>query len=289
MHGDMVGRRSRDRWIYHFTHLDNIAVIFTAGHLACDLMAREGLTRTEVGDPAIKQSRRQRSVLAGPGGQVGDYVPFYFAPRSPMMYRIACEHRDGRPNCYPDGDRPLVYLVTTVGAVIDTGSDWVATDGNAATATSEFTANLRAMEEMVDWPLLTAERWHNTSEDMDRQRRRQAEFLVHQRLPTRAIRWIGVYDGARRAQVSEVLHDHLLARSRISRRNQPSCRCGTVEPMSSAMQPPSSVRETCVARLVQHVGVAIKRPRLPSENDRHNIAGPQFLSDSEHGHGADPR
>lgn len=217
MHDDMVSRTSRDRWIYHFTHLDNVEAIFATGHLACDLMAREGLTRTEVGDPAIKQSRRQRAVLAGPGGQVGDYVPFYFATRSPMMYRIACEHRDGRPNCYPGGDRPLVYLVTTVRAVVDTGADWVATDGNAATATTEFTADLRMMEEMIDWPLLVAERWNNTPEDMDRQRRRQAEFLVHQRVSTQAISWIGVHDDSRRAQVGEMLRDHPLGRRIIVR------------------------------------------------------------------------
>ncbi len=91
----------RDRWIYHFTHADNIEAIFRCGYLACDVAARDGLTRTEVGDPAIKESRRQRPVLAGPGGQVGNYVPFYYAPRSPMMFRIACDHRDRKPDCYP--------------------------------------------------------------------------------------------------------------------------------------------------------------------------------------------
>jgi O-acetyl-ADP-ribose deacetylase (regulator of RNase III) len=80
---DMAGAAPKDRWIYHFTHLDNLLTIVKCGRLVCDVTARQGLTQTEVGDAAIKQSRRMRPVLAGPRGQVGDYVPFYFAPRSP--------------------------------------------------------------------------------------------------------------------------------------------------------------------------------------------------------------
>lgn len=74
------------RWIYHFTHIDNLAPIRAATKLRCDSVAREGVLRTEVGDPDIKESRRRRSIPIEPGGRVGDYVPFYFAPRSPMMY-----------------------------------------------------------------------------------------------------------------------------------------------------------------------------------------------------------
>ncbi|MBU2666516.1 DUF4433 domain-containing protein [Actinoplanes bogorensis] len=80
---------------------------------------------------------------------------------------------------YQGGDRPLIYLVTNVRAVVEAGLTWVATDGNAATATSEFTTDSSSMLGMVDWPLMEAERWNNTQEDPDRQRRRQAEFLVH--------------------------------------------------------------------------------------------------------------
>lgn len=207
----------RDRWIYHFTHVDNIEAIFSSGHLACDMTAREGLARTEVGDPAIKESRRRRPVLAGPRGQVGDYVPIYYAPRSPMMFRIACDHRDSKPNCYPGGDRPLVYLVTRIGSAVDGASGWVGTDGNAATATTEFTADLQELEQMVDWALMTAERWNNTAEDMDRQRRRQAEFLVHQRLDAQLIQWVGVHDDHHHSRVQALLAGHPLAERIIVR------------------------------------------------------------------------
>ncbi|BCJ54880.1 hypothetical protein Asp14428_63550 [Actinoplanes sp. NBRC 14428] len=127
-----------------------------------------------------------------------------------MMYRIACDHRDSVPGRYQGGDLPLVYLVTTVKAVVEAGLTWVATDGNAATATSEFTSDLNDMARMVDWELMGAERWNNTPEDPDRQRRRQAEFLVHRSLPLTLVRWVGVHNNQVRSQVGKLLMDHAL-------------------------------------------------------------------------------
>jgi hypothetical protein len=89
-------RAPRGRWILHFTHSDNLPEMVAAGRLSCDARARLRLTRVAIGDAEIKKMRRERPVGAGPGGCVGDYVPFYFGPRSPMIYRIAKEHEAGR-------------------------------------------------------------------------------------------------------------------------------------------------------------------------------------------------
>ncbi len=131
-----------------------------------------------------------------PGGRVGDYVPFYFAPRSPMLFRIACDHRDGIHGRYMGGDRPLIHLATTVGSIVTSELPWVATDGNAATATTEFSSDLARMDAMVDWPLMGAEYWHNIEGDPDRQRRRMAEFLVHADVPLNLFKYVGTYSEA---------------------------------------------------------------------------------------------
>ena len=201
----------RERWILHFTHLDNLPAIVARGALVCDVTARRGLNREEVGDAEIKDIRRRRAVPAGPGGTVGGYVPFYLAPRSPMMYRIACDHRDGTPGRYPGGDRPLLYLASTLGAVIDAGLTWVGTDGNAATATTVFTTDLDRFDEMVDWPLMTATRWNNTEADPDRQRRRMAEVLVHAAVPLSVIHQVAAYSDREAARARAALAGHELA------------------------------------------------------------------------------
>jgi hypothetical protein len=214
---DVTDAPPTDPWVYHFTHVDNLGAIRATGELMCDVVARQGMTRTEVGATDIKEWRRQRAIPIAPGGHVGDYVPFYFAPRSPMMYRIACDHRDSIPGRYPGGDMPLVYLVTTVATVAEAALEWVATDGNAANATTEFTSDRRALRRLVDWPLMRAERWSNTEEDPDRQRRRQAEFLVHRSLPMTMIRWVGAYSDHYRSRVAEVFAGHPLAERIIVR------------------------------------------------------------------------
>jgi hypothetical protein len=94
---------------------------------------------------------------------------------------------------------------------------WVATDGNAATATTEFTSSLNEMAKMIDWPLMRAERWNNTPEDPDRQRRRQAEFLIYRELPLTLVRWVGVQSEQASSQVGKLFADHALARRIIVR------------------------------------------------------------------------
>lgn len=198
-------------WVLHFTHLDNLPAIVSAGALACDWQARQGPMVTEVGDPAIKDARRSRQVPIAPGGSVGDYVPFYFAPRSPMMFRIACDCRDRIPGRYQGGDRPLVYFAARIGAVVDSASPWVATDGNARAVITRFTGDLGEVAAMVDWPLMQATIWRSTPEDPDRERRRMAELLVHRRVPLAVFHEVGTYSEAQAEQAKQALGSHSLA------------------------------------------------------------------------------
>jgi hypothetical protein len=73
-------------------------------------------------------------VPLAPYGCVADYVPFYFAPRSPMLYKL---HKGGVPN-YTGGQDPLVYLVSSAEAVAATGASFVFSDGNCAATAEKF-------------------------------------------------------------------------------------------------------------------------------------------------------
>lgn len=188
----------------HFTHIDNLANILSAGRLLADNAVGFHL-RTDVGAAGIKASRRERPVTCPPGGVVADYVPFYFAPRSPMLYRISCEHRDGKAGCYPDGDDPLVYLVSSIDRVHGAGLRWVASDGNCAAGVTTFSRILDDLGELVDWPLMLATYWNNVPEDPDRIRRRMAELLVHREFPVGLITGYVVRTDARKAQLRRIL------------------------------------------------------------------------------------
>lgn len=107
------------------------------------------------------------------GGVVADYVPFYYAPRSPMLYSI---QRGNVPGVAADPD-PIVYCVAR--AQEFSPPQFVVTDGNAA---SDFTCQYGTHADIsskVDWKVMNMTSWKNTDQDGDRMRRRMAEFLVH--------------------------------------------------------------------------------------------------------------
>ena len=73
--------------VYHITHVDNLPAIVDEGSLVCDReMIRRGGPAQAVGMSEIKRRRvEQLAVDCHPGTMVGDYVPFYFCPRSVML------------------------------------------------------------------------------------------------------------------------------------------------------------------------------------------------------------
>jgi hypothetical protein len=153
-------------------------------------MQSRGGVLLECGDRDVKAERRTRQITVAPYGSPADYVLFYFAPRSPMLYVIS----KGSVSTYQEGQPPLVYLVTSVDEVLATGQPHVFSDGNCAAAITRHFTDLALMPEVVDWEIIAAQYWANTADDGDRMRRRMAEFLVHDHLPAIAIQAIGTYD-----------------------------------------------------------------------------------------------
>ncbi|AOS65633.1 type II toxin-antitoxin system toxin DNA ADP-ribosyl transferase DarT [Actinoalloteichus hymeniacidonis] len=167
----------------HFTHVANLPAILQSGVLKSDSHVQtESIMITECADISIKERRRSVEVPIPPGGVVADYVPFYFAPRSPMMYSIS----RGNVATYADGQQPLVYFWSWLSVADRLQLPWIASDGNCASSLTSMTNNWRKLEESVDWQIMTAKQWSNTAEDGDRMRRRMAEFLVHREFPFEA-------------------------------------------------------------------------------------------------------
>lgn len=177
------------RRILHFTDIGNLAGIVQAGRV---LAHRAAPCAVDVGHAQIKANRTTTRVPCGPGGMVGDYVPFYYAPRSPMLFSIKCGNVE---NVSPD-QRRLVYLASTAERAYAAGLRCVFSDGNAAAYFTEFADDPAAMDDHIDWPLMQATMWNSTAEDPDRMRRRMAEFLVHDAFPLDVLTGVAVYDAA---------------------------------------------------------------------------------------------
>ncbi len=186
-------------YLYHITHVKNLKRIVAEGGLRCDREAQD-LKCVNIGHQHIKQRRLNRVVPLPPGGTVGEYVPFYFAPRSPMLYVI----NRGGVEGYADGEKPVIYLRSTIEAVEKAGLLWVFTEGHADMDFTDFFDDLKDLAR-VDWGLMQARYWNDTNDDPDRKRRRQAEFLVHKFFPWELVSYIGVYDRSIAETVGEII------------------------------------------------------------------------------------
>jgi hypothetical protein len=193
--------------IYHITHVANFPSILADGGLWCDrLRARRAAGAVSIAHQHIKERRAKRRVPVAAGGTLADYVPFYFAPRSPMLFTISRGNVQG----YTEGQRPIVYLVSTVETAVALNKPWTFTDGHAEMEISQFFADLKQLSKVVDWNVMQAQYWNDTREDNDRRRRRQAEFLVYEFFPWAAVSRIGVHSNTIKRQVEFALQsiDH---------------------------------------------------------------------------------
>jgi ssDNA thymidine ADP-ribosyltransferase, DarT len=137
----------------------------------------------------LKGRRSNTSVYVGAGGNLCDYVPFYFATRSPMLFAIMRGLVEG----YAGGQAGVIYLVSSCEVIAQAGAHFVFTDGHAVKRLTNQFEDLSELSQ-IDWPLMRARYWNDTDEDGDRKRRRQAEFLVRDFCPWRFIDSIGVRD-----------------------------------------------------------------------------------------------
>ena len=190
------------RKILHITHLDNLRGILNNGGLWSQNHRPLQLSVRSSAYQRLQRNRSNRPVTLGPGGVLHDYVPFYFGHRSPMLLAI----KNGRVEGVAPDQRPIIYLISDTITVAERTDAWVFTDGHAIMNLSRFFDRLEDLEQ-VDWATVMARRWHDTEDDPDRKRRKQAEFLVHRFFPLDLLLGIAVYGDHMRQEVETVLRE----------------------------------------------------------------------------------
>jgi hypothetical protein len=187
--------------IFRIVHVDCLPTVLQRGGLhAANHCPADGLPYRTIHNVEIQGVRHIRNIPCGTGGTLHDYVPFYFGYLSPMLFQL----KTGRVAGYNEGQEPLVYLKSTVQAVEQAGLGFVFSDGHGIAAfTSWFDAANRLDE--VDWNMVYQRYWRDEVGDMDRQRRKQAEFMIHQFCPWALVQEIGVANTAMKTRVEEIL------------------------------------------------------------------------------------
>jgi hypothetical protein len=186
--------------IFRFVHLDNLDTLMRRGALHTpNQVPADGLPYRFCHNPVVQGARPAVTVTVGPGGTIHDYVPFYFGYLSPMMLQL----KTGQVASYDEGQEPLIYLVSSAQAVAGAGMGFVFTDGHGLALFTDWFDSLQRLDS-VDWEMVYQRYWSDNVNDMDRQRRKQAEFLVHQLCPWSLIREIAVANARMRDRVEAI-------------------------------------------------------------------------------------
>jgi hypothetical protein len=184
--------------VCHFTHVSNLEGVIESGLRSDSLCRHDGLTAVEIGSADIRERRLGLPVGdVGPGGCVGDYVPWYFGPRSPMMYALKQNRYE-----YQAGFDEVVYLVSTVPTIIGLGCEWIASDRNAALNLAEFTDDETQLDDHISWEVVKAKYWTDYPDGVEL---RMAEFLVHESVPWEAVGAIVTKTEGTRARVEAMI------------------------------------------------------------------------------------
>lgn len=176
--------------IYHITHVDNLPSILADGGLWSDSeMVTRGGPAAAIGMSSIKQRRLRLAIKCYPGEHVGDYVPFYFCPRSIMLYMIHCANHPEL--AYRGGQGTIVHLEAdlheTVAWAKSESRRWAFSLSNAGAVYTEFRGRLDQLNE-VDWTAVEATDFR----DAQIKEGKQAEFLIRDFFPWHLVGRIGV-------------------------------------------------------------------------------------------------
>jgi hypothetical protein len=201
--------------LFHITAIANLPAILGARALVSKNTGDTvGIAYQNIAHSGAQGARAAKRMPDPPGGTVHDYVPFYFAPRSPMLMAI----NGGRVTGCDLRQDDIVHFETTVERVTQDGRPFVFFDRNATLAISKPFIDLQQLT-VVDWGLLTeapqldgyCKYWKSTlnvERYVDRMEKRQAEFLVKDVVQLGCFTRLGVVDETKANEVRAVLAQH---------------------------------------------------------------------------------
>lgn len=128
-------------------------------------------------------------------------MPFYFCPRSVMLYVI---HKNPQYLPYAGGQDPIIHLQAYLHEAIEWAEEsslhWAFTAINAASSAAEDWHSLDELHR-INWDAVSLHQWRGQQDS------KQAEFLVEKRFPVSLIRSVVVRTPQIVAQVEEILNN----------------------------------------------------------------------------------
>lgn len=149
-----------------------------------------------IGDDSII-NRRDNFVMRS-GMHLGEYIPFYFGCRMPMLFVI----QKGYNGVNVTNPQDIVYCVTSVDEIQKLNLEFIFTNGHAVDSFSKQfdSSEIDKVKEILDYSAIKCTNWKDEN-DLDKKRRMEAEFLISGDLPSKHILGYICYDDTAKSKL----------------------------------------------------------------------------------------
>lgn len=186
--------------LYRITHIDNIPHVIRFG-ITHKKSKNSDPNFKAIGDKSLIDTRSNKNVIVDNGKlfdpkalhiTLGNFIPFYFGVRMPMLYVI-----QNGGNFVESATKPrdIIYMACSLLKIIKQTDEYFFSDGHA---TDNFTtfydhSHIQDLPSIIDWNAVTAKYWGG-QENLDTKRKKQAEFLIAQDIPASFINGFVCYN-----------------------------------------------------------------------------------------------
>lgn len=191
-------------YAFRITHIKNILHIAKCGIVKANSPLHDK-NFVNIGDSQVIKLRKGKVVK---GYHIGEYIPFYFGPRSPMLYVIQHGY-NGVQRVEPE---EIVYCVIKLDDLITDGIECIFTDGHALNILTSFYTKdkLVNIDSIVNYDDVYSSQW-NLEKDRDLKRRKEAELLIKDDLPAKYIKGYVVYnENARQSLIGKGINENMI-------------------------------------------------------------------------------
>ncbi|MEJ5306710.1 MAG: DUF4433 domain-containing protein [candidate division WOR-3 bacterium] len=184
--------------LYRMTHIENIPHILQHG-IAHKNSKFANAEYKNIGDFSLISARERKTINITNGNNniiktiiLGDFIPFYFNVKMPMLYVI--QHGGNFTTKTSSSD--IVYLVCSLYKIVQLDNiECYFCDGHATDNLTTFydSSFIKQIGNIIDWTAVTSQYWGGEN-NLEVKRKKQAEFLVKGDLPVEVIEYFICYD-----------------------------------------------------------------------------------------------
>lgn len=166
---------SQLQYAFRITHIDNIPDVLVHG-ICRPNSPNANPCYIPIGEQPLIETR-QTLPIPGTDKTIGDFTPFYFGPRQPMLYSI----QHGYSDTIRREAGEIVYCVVRLRALLDGHYTGWFTDGHARAATTRFfpLEQIGEADQLVRYEDVFRQQWGSDADPTGEWRRlKQAELLI---------------------------------------------------------------------------------------------------------------